>query len=171
MARCYYLQPMVADEQTRPEMGTIERVIEIDASIETVFEVITSPHHLTEWWPDEALFEPHAGATGQLVFGDRGTGDATIPNITIVSIEAPTRFTFRWTHPDDEPATHNNSLLVEFELERRNDHTQVRMTETGFRERGWEVAVLEEQYRLHDVGWDRHLARLLTYAPTVKGRG
>ena len=34
------------------------------------------------------------------------------------------------------------------------------MTETGFREMGWELAVLEEQYREHATGWDRFLPRL-----------
>lgn len=149
------------------ETGTIERSIEIDASPETVFEVITSPVLLTEWWPDEALFEPKPGASGQIVFGDRSAGDASIPNITIVEVEPPKRFTFRWLSPDDEAAHEHNSLFVVFELDDLGGRTLLRMTETGFREQGWEVAMLEEQYRLHDVGWDRHLARLVAYAPTA----
>ena len=28
------------------------------------------------------------------------------------------------------------------------------MTETGFREKGWEIAVLEQQYAEHVAGWD-----------------
>ena len=43
----------------------------------------------------------------------------------------------------------------------------LRMTETGFREKGWEVAVLEQQYREHGEGWDYFLPRLAAYAPTV----
>ena len=34
------------------------------------------------------------------------------------------------------------------------------MTETGFREMGWEVAVLEQQYKDHVNGWDHYLPRL-----------
>ena len=34
------------------------------------------------------------------------------------------------------------------------------MTESGFREMGWEAAVLEEQYREHVTGWDFYLPRL-----------
>jgi hypothetical protein len=49
---------------------------------------------------------------------------------------------------------------VVFELEADGDGTLLRMTETGFRERGWEAAVLEEAYRDHSTGWDFHLARL-----------
>ncbi|GJM39521.1 MAG: hypothetical protein DHS20C19_28880 [Acidimicrobiales bacterium] len=159
---------MVAQHEAPEEYGTIERSIQIDASPETVFEVVTRPEHLEQWWPDEARVEPAAGATGQLVFGDPSTGDATIPNITILSLEPPARFTFRWTHPDDAEAGEDNSLLVVFELAPSGDGTQLRMTETGFREQGWEVAVLEENLRLHEEGWDRHLARLVHYAPTVR---
>ena len=152
------------------EWGTIERSIEIGASLSTVFEVITNPVHLTESWPDEALFEPKQGAVGRIVFGDRASGDASVPNITIVELEPPRRFAFRWLYPDDEVARTGNSLFVIFELEDLGGRTLLRMTETGFREQGWEVAMLEEQYRLHDVGWDRHLARLVGYAPTVEVR-
>lgn len=161
-------QLRVAHGGSVEELGTIERSIEINASPDTVFEVITSPVHLTEWWPDEALFEPIAGAEGRIVFGDRSAGDVNVPNITIVEIDPPRRFTFRWLHPDDEVASGDNSLLVVFELQDLGGRTLLRMTETGFREQGWDIAMLEEQYRLHDAGWDRHLARLVSYAPTVE---
>ena len=44
------------------EYGSIEREITIEATPETVFEVVTSPEHLKEWWPDDAVFEPKPGA-------------------------------------------------------------------------------------------------------------
>ena len=87
------------------EYGKIEREIEIDASPATVFEVITSPEHLTHWWPDEAVVEPTPGAVGELVFGDRSSGDAQIPQITVVEAEPPRLFSFRWVYPEgEEPA-------------------------------------------------------------------
>ena len=149
------------------EYGTIEREIEINASPATVFEVITTPDHLTQWWPDEAELEPTPGATGVLVFGDRSSGDAQVPPITVVEVDAPRRFSFRWDYPTGEHPHDGNSLLVTFELVARGEGTLLRMTETGFREQGWEVAVLEEQYRSHGDGWDHFLPRLAAYAPTV----
>src|SRR5262245_50989545 len=142
------------------EYGTIERRIEIDASPATVFEVITSPEHLREWWPDEAVLDPTPGAIGELVFGDRRSGDAQIPQITVVEAEPARRFSFRWIYPDGEPARADNSLLVTFDLSPHGNGTLLRMTEAGFREKGWEVAVLEEQYRDHGAGWDHYLPRL-----------
>ena len=86
------------------EFETIEREVQIDASPATVFEVITSPEHLKEWWPDEAVIEPVPGAKGELVFGDRSSADAQIPQVTVVEAEPHRRFSFRWTHPEGEEA-------------------------------------------------------------------
>jgi uncharacterized protein YndB with AHSA1/START domain len=149
------------------EYGTIEREIQIEASPATVFEVITSPEHLKEWWPDEAVIEPRPGAEGHLVFGDRSAGEVKVPRVTVVDAVPARLFSFRWTHPHDEDAQVGNSLLVTFELTARDGGTLLRMTETGFREMGWEVDVLEEQYRDHANGWDHFLPQLVAYAATV----
>jgi uncharacterized protein YndB with AHSA1/START domain len=150
------------------EYGTIEREVQIDASPETVFEVITSPRHLKEWWPDEAVIEATPGSKGHLVFGDPSAGEAHIPQLTVVEAVPPRLFSFRWIHPEDEGARVGNSLLVTFELTPSGGGTLVRMTEVGFREMGWEVAVLEEQYRDHVEGWDFFVPRLVEYAATVE---
>jgi uncharacterized protein YndB with AHSA1/START domain len=149
------------------EYGSIEREVRIAASPETVFEVITSPEHLKEWWPDEAHFEPTPGATGELVFGDRSSGTANVPQITIVDVEPTRLFSFRWTHAAGEVAREGNSLFVTFELTPDEGGTLLRMTESGFREMGWEVAVLEETYADHSSGWDHFMDRLVRYAASV----
>jgi hypothetical protein len=51
-------------------------------------------------------------------------------------------------------------LLVTFELAPTPDGTVLRMTESGFRERGWEIAQLEEAYNDHVSGWDFYLPRI-----------
>jgi uncharacterized protein YndB with AHSA1/START domain len=150
------------------EYGKIEREVHINASPATVFEVITSPEHLKEWWPDEAVFEPTPGAKGELVFGDRSSGAANIPQLTVVEVVPPRMFSFRWTHPEGEDAHEGNSLLVTFELTASGGGTLLRMTETGFREMGWEVAVLEHEYQEHANGWNFFLPRLVAYAATVE---
>jgi uncharacterized protein YndB with AHSA1/START domain len=149
------------------EYGSIEREVQIKASPETVFEVISSPDHLKEWWPDDARFEPTPGATGELVFGDRSSGTAHVPQITIVEVEPSRLFSFRWIHAAGEVAREGNSLFVTFELTPNDGGTLLRMTESGFREMGWEVAVLEEQYADHSSGWDHFLPRLLRYVARV----
>lgn len=150
------------------EHSIIEREVRIDASPATVFEVITSSEHLAEWWPDEAVVDATPGFDGELVFGDRSSGSAQIPRLRVLEVVPSQRFSFRWTHPDGEEPREGNSLLVTFELTPSGDGTLLRMTETGFREMGWAAAVLEEQLREHDAGWDHFLPRLVGYAARVQ---
>ncbi|WP_378729658.1 SRPBCC domain-containing protein [Nocardia brasiliensis] len=145
------------------EYGQIERTLYIEASPEVVYEVISSPAHLKEWWPDDVELEPVPGAVGELVWGDRSSPDAETVPITVVDAQPPRLFSFRWIHPADEPAAVGNSMFVTFELTPSGEGTTVRMTETGFREMGWEVAVLEQQYNEHCEGWDLYLPRLGEY--------
>jgi uncharacterized protein YndB with AHSA1/START domain len=150
-------------QEDEMEFGTIEREIHVEASPEVVFEVISSPEHLREWWPDDAQVEAVSGATGRLVFDQSTPGEAMVVPLTVVEALPPRLFSFRWVYDDGEQARPDNSLLVTFELEPSGEGTRVRMTESGFRERGWEVAVLEEAYREHSEGWDHFIPRLGAY--------
>jgi uncharacterized protein YndB with AHSA1/START domain len=151
------------------EFGTIERQIHIDASPEIVFEVVSRPEHLRAWWPDEARYEPVAGSAGEIDFGDPAAGGKTV-GFTVVDVLPPRTFSFRWTHPAGQVADGGNSLLVTFDLSPADGGTLLTMTETGFREQGWEVAVLEQQYLDHVSGWDHFLPRLAPYVATLVPR-
>jgi uncharacterized protein YndB with AHSA1/START domain len=151
------------------EYGSIERELRIDAIPEVVYEVISSPEHLCEWWPDGAELDPVPGATGAITFGDPTAPDATTVPLTVLEADPPRRFAFRWAY-DEGPATETNSFLVTFDLVPSGDGTLLRFKETGFRERGWEAAVLEEAYLDHVRGWDQFLPRLVTYANRLVAR-
>ena len=151
------------------EYGSIERELRIDATPEVVYEVISSPEHLREWWPDGAELDPVPGATGAITFGDPTAPDARIVPLSVLEADPPRRFAFRWAY-DEGPATETNSFLVTFDLVPSGDGTLLRFEETGFRERGWEAAVLEEAYLDHVRGWDHFLPRLVTYANRLVAR-
>ncbi|NEA35748.1 SRPBCC domain-containing protein [Streptomyces sp. SID13031] len=140
------------------EFGSIEREIQVEASPEVVFEVVSSSQHLTGWWTDGADVEATAGAVGELVWGDR---ENVVP-IVVVAAEPPRLFSFRWVHPEGD-VTAADSLLVTFELTPSGSGTRIRLTETGFREMGWETAKLEEQYLDHLSGWDHYVPLLGAY--------
>ncbi len=148
------------------EFGTIEREIHIEASPEVVFEVVSSPQHLREWWPDEAELPAVPGGAGRIRFGDVERGGAWV-QFTVVDAVPPHRFSFRWTHAEGETAAVGNSLLVVFELEPAGDGTLLRMTESGFRERGWDESKVAAEHDDHSSGWDFFLPRLATYAAKV----
>ena len=142
------------------EYGTIEREVHIDASPEVVFDVISSPEHIRDWWSAETGIERVAGSTSELTWRDEASGRVDVVPITVIDVEPPHVFSFRWTHGPDGTATPSNSLLVTFELTPSGAGTVLRLTETGFRERGWDIAVLEEAYREHVAGWDFYLPRI-----------
>ncbi|MBC2907452.1 SRPBCC family protein [Streptomyces cupreus] len=145
------------------EYGSIEREIHIAATPEVVYEVVSRPEHLREWWPDEAELAPVPGATGAITFGDKASPEATVVPVTVIEADPPRRFSFRWVYDEGETAVPGNSLLVTFDLVPSGGGTLLRFSETGFRERGWEAAVLEEAYREHVTGWDHFLPRLVDY--------
>lgn len=146
------------------EYASIEREIHIDAPPEVVFEVVTQPEHIKDWWYAETDIEPVAGSRSELVWGDDDDPRANVVPITVVVSEPPRVFTFRWTHPVGEDAVERNSLLVTFELVPVGSGTLLKLTETGFREQGWELAVLEKEYSEHVEGWDRFVPRIAATA-------
>ena len=142
------------------EYGTIERELHIEASPEVVFDVISSPQHIRDWWSAETQIEPMAGSTSELTWRDEASGGVNVVPITVIDVEPPRRFSFRWTQRPGEAPTATNSLLVTFELSPSGAGTLLRLTETGFRERGWDIAVLEQTYQEHVTGWDFFLPRI-----------
>ncbi|MEV6930988.1 SRPBCC family protein [Dactylosporangium sp. NPDC051485] len=151
------------------ELGTIEREIYVEASPEIVFEVVSSPDHIKQWWPDEADYEATPGSTGVISFGDPAQG-GHVASFAVVEVAPPRTFSFRWIHPAGQEAVPGNSLLVTFDLSPSGGGTLVRMTETGFRELGWEAAKIEHEYRDHVTGWDHFLPRLAPYVATLRVR-
>ena len=146
------------------EYGSIEREIYVDASPEVVFEVVSRPEHLREWWPDDAALDDRApGGTGELTFGGHGGESAVVVPMTVVESVPPRLFSFRWAYDPSLAPGSSNSFLVTLELVPSGSGTTLRLTETGFREQGWEVAVLEAAYLDHAQGWDRFLPQLAEY--------
>jgi uncharacterized protein YndB with AHSA1/START domain len=145
------------------EAGSIEREIHVDASPEVVFEVISNPAHIREWWNGaETDVSPTPGTVAEIAWG-RGTAHAHIDQLTVVDADPPRVFSFRWSYDGAAVATSSNSLLVTFELIASGAGTLIRLTETGFREKGWEVATLEATYADHSNGWDVFVPSLGAY--------
>jgi uncharacterized protein YndB with AHSA1/START domain len=152
-------------ESTRTEYASIERELHVDASPEVVFEVLSSPQYIREWWSAETEIQPVAGATSQLTWTNDETGISKSEPFTVIEADRPRRFSFRWVYDADAEAVGpSNSLLVIFDLIASGDGTLVRFSETGYRERGWEAAVLEATYDDHVIGWNLFLPRLVEVA-------
>jgi uncharacterized protein YndB with AHSA1/START domain len=143
---------------------SIEREIRVEASPEVVYEVISSPEHLREWWPDDADLEATPGAVGSVSF-DRSPAELLVVALTVVEADPPKRFSFRWDY-DGEVATEANSLLVTFDLIPSDGGTLLRFAETGWDE----AAKPDEVYNDHVSGWDYFLPRLAPYVDRLAAK-
>ena len=146
------------------EYGSIERELHIDASPEVVFEVLSSPEHIREWWSADTELEPTAGSMGTFSWTNQDTGQKHIAPFTIVEADRPRLLSFRWIYDDGDVAGPNNSLLVTFEIKPAGEGATLHFRETGYRERGWEAAVLVAHYNDHRQGWDFYLPRMAAVA-------
>jgi uncharacterized protein YndB with AHSA1/START domain len=149
-----------AKESSDMEYGSIERELYIDASRDVVFEVLSKPEHIREWWSAATDVEATPGASSSLTWTDESSGAVHTTPLTVVDVDPPRLFSFRWTYDEGANPGPTTSLLVTFELVPSGDGTTLRFRETGYRERGWEAAVLEAHYSDHRQGWDFYLPRL-----------
>ena len=105
------------------ETGTIEREIHIDASPEVVFDVVSNPEHVSQWWPDEADYPAEPGGAGRIGF--RQESDTKWEQFMVVDALPPRHFSFRWTHAEGETPAEGNSFLVVFELEKDEHRAEI----------------------------------------------
>jgi uncharacterized protein YndB with AHSA1/START domain len=132
----------------------IEREIVIEAPVEVVWRTITEPDQISLWFADKVELEITPGARGYMGFGDQGGP------VIVETVDPPTRFSFRWNHPAGEEPTAENSLLVEFTLARQDEHTLLRVVESGLGPLPWPDADKQRYADEHNGGWGEFLGRL-----------
>ena len=149
------------------EHHTITRALTIAARPETVYEVITDPRHMTQWWPDQADMEARPGSEGSITFGRATDPGSKVVPLTVIEADPPRRFSFRWAYPAGTAPTSANSFLVTFQLEPSDAGTRLTFTETGFTDQGMASHDVEASYADHGAAWDRFLPRLAAHAARV----
>ena len=131
------------------DVDVIERVIDIAATPETVFALLTDPVEYVKWKGRAAQLEPRAGGAFHVSFKDaavRGEYVEVIPNRRVV-------FTWGWDAPG--AAVGPGGSIVEIELEPRGSGTRLHLVHRGLP--AAEVAS-------HTAGWDYFLPRLTSIA-------
>lgn len=148
----------------------VTRSIEVRAPLEVVWQTLTDPREIAEWFGQRAEFPGgmHVGATGS--FGWESEGDFPV---RIERWERPHAWAFRWGTPG-EPIRDDNSTLATFTLERDGEVTRVTVVETGFERLGDQVAA---RAALQDnrQGWTHELDEFVTllarrWTPSVVDR-
>jgi uncharacterized protein YndB with AHSA1/START domain len=134
---------------------TIEQEIVIEAPMEVVWRTITEPDQITQWFADRVDLVVAPGAHGHMQFGDQGGP------VVVEAVDPPTRFSFRWNHPEAEDPVAGNSMLVEFTLTPEGEErTRLRVTESGHDLRTWPEAEQQRYADEHRAGWAEFLDRL-----------
>lgn len=141
----------------------IERDLFLPVSIDRVWQAISTPEGLSQWFSNHASFEAKAGSELQFVWNEHGTANGRVE-----TIEPPTKFAYRWqAHgvPDNEALTTENSTLVTFSLSEVEGGTQLIVVETGFT--GLNTAAREKNYEENVSGWQHELQELVDYLTGV----
>jgi uncharacterized protein YndB with AHSA1/START domain len=152
---------------------TITRDIVINASPETVYDVVSRPEHIVEWFSDEADFEPFPDARGVLIWRDKETNQATTVELTVVTADRPHLFAFHWISPDRQRATPTatDAVLVEFRITAEPDGTRLVVSESGLDAVDWDETTKAAYAADHTNGWETFLPQLRAYAEGLVTHG
>ena len=128
---------------------TVEKVLELDVTVEKVWGAITDPAELARWFGDKAEVDLRPGGDAAMTWEDHGRYA-----MRVEEVDPPHRLVWSWVHEpgvafEDAPATR-----VEWMLTARDDGgTTLRLRETGFR--------TDLHHRQNTEGWDAELAELV----------
>jgi uncharacterized protein YndB with AHSA1/START domain len=137
----------------------VEREVMIEAPVEVVWRTITEPDQITQWFADRVELVAEPGARGYMGFGDQGGP------VVVETVDPPTKFSFRWNHPQEEEPVPGNSILVEFTLMPEGDErTRLRVVESGHELLDWPEADKDRYASEHQDGWSKFLDRLANVA-------
>lgn len=132
-------------------MAELVREIVVDASPETIFELLTVPEQHVRWMGTEAELDARPGGTYRvLVAGEHpaaGEFLEVVPNRKVV-------FTFGWDAPGN-PVTPGSST-IEISLHPEDNKTRVRLVHRD---------LPDEMVEIHTHGWEHYLGRLSVAAP------
>ncbi|HEX2192204.1 MAG TPA: SRPBCC family protein [Acidimicrobiales bacterium] len=132
-------------------MAEVVQEIVVDASPETIFELLTAPEAHLRWMGTEADLDPRPGGGYRVLVAGQfpavGEFVEVVPNQKVV-------FTFGWDAPDNPVGP--GSSTVEISLHLEDGKTLVRLVHRGLPEDG--VAP-------HAHGWAHYLGRLAVAGP------
>ena len=141
---------------------TIEREISIQAPIATVWNVITQPEYISQWFGSQVDIDVRPGGKGTLIWGE-----GVEAPLEIVEVEKPHLFSFLWVAPDEETRATHQHTLVAFRLREDGVGTTLSFTESGFEQ----LAMTAEQKATlianHTSGWGDILSTLQRCAQTI----
>lgn len=137
----------------------IEKRVTVKASQETVFEAISNPQKIINWFPDAVEGSMEPGTDAIFDFGGHGKN-----KIHVVESKPNSYFSFRWVPGSQHFLGDVMSVantLVEFFIEPIDESTvEVTVKESGFL--SLPEADREQRFQDNTGGWDYMAGRLVT---------
>jgi uncharacterized protein YndB with AHSA1/START domain len=139
-------------------LDRIDKSIDIDASAETVWGLVSRPG----WWINDGAVQ----ADPEL----RREGEATVVThpeygefrLLTVESQRPSYVSFRWIHRETDDRA-ERSTLVEFRVVERGDGVTLTVTESGFSSLSQDRATWLADRAGNDDGWTTELAAARTF--------
>ena len=137
-------------------IDTIEREIIIAAPIERVWEIVTTPEHMGQWFGDAGA--SRSGNVITMAWEQHGEAD-----LEVVREEPPNTFAYRWDANDAGVG----DTLVEFTFTPEGDGTRLKVVESGWTKLNTTPEHQKELREGNVGGWKHELGDLERYAQTV----
>jgi uncharacterized protein YndB with AHSA1/START domain len=133
------------------DVTVVERELVIDASPETVWELLVDPAKATSWMGQQSWSEPREGGLYrvEVIPGHIARGE-------FIELDAPRRLVLSWGW-EGENAVPAGSSRLEFTLTPEGDGTRLHFVHSGLPS--------AEAAGSHAHGWDHYLERLAIAAP------
>lgn len=132
------------------ETAPIVRAVEVRATPQRLWTLLTQPEELVRWWPDVAELEPREGGRVRMVF----EANSSVVNGRVTRFDLPTGLGFTWEREQSPGAP----TQVEFTVsDLGGGRCRVEVVHSG-----WEAA--PELRPIHDAGWAHFLACLAALA-------
>lgn len=135
------------------DIDFIKRELTFNQPIEKVWDAITQPDQIANWFGDTAIFELQEGAEGYFEWRTMCEGKYAMK---VISVNPMNYFAYMWMNDPDVPFEASDATLVEWTLNRTvNGKTHLVLIESGFK---------QKQHRKMNIqGWHQELLHLLEY--------
>ena len=136
----------------------IKKTLEINASPESIFNALTTPGELTQWFPDQAILEPKVGGKMKFTFFAKNAENLDrdfFPEGEIIEFIQNKKLAYTWqpNHIPKFPRTVVTWILEEIS----KNKTRVTLIHSGF------TGEPLEMFKEHHTGWDYFTTRLIQY--------
>ncbi len=137
----------------------IESVLELPHPQQKVWQAITTPEGLNQWFGNRVTMTLEEGSPILFEWDEYGQAGGVIQ-----TVDPMTRFAYRWRAngvPENVAMNGTNSTLVTFELTPTATGTKLRVLETGFA--SLDPSLRERAFRENSSGWASELEELVAY--------